>query len=240
VSLLFLRATPVRSKSDRTVHPVRSILNDLSGGFRYMFATPWLLASLLYASVLVLAVLGPIEVLLPFAVKGQVHSEVQAALGGGAGAYAVVLASFGLGGAIGSIFVSSRPLPRRYLTIMVMVWGVGCLPLALIGFTDQLWLIAVAVFIVGFGFSFATVIWGTLLQRRVPPELLGRVSSLDFFVSISLLPVSMAIAGPLGVAIGTPLTFVIAGLVPAVLAVAPVLLARMPRDELAHPLDVRS
>jgi DHA3 family tetracycline resistance protein-like MFS transporter len=28
------------------------------------------------------------------------------------------------------------------------------------------------------------VIWGTLLQRRVPKEMLGRVSSLDFFVSL--------------------------------------------------------
>jgi hypothetical protein len=42
------------------------------------------------------------------------------------------------------------------------------------------------------------VIWGTLLQRRVPPHLLGRVSSLDFFVSLALMPVSMALAGPAG------------------------------------------
>ena len=37
------------------------------------------------------------------------------------------------------------------------------------------------------------VIWGTLLQRRVPPALLGRVSSLDFFVSLSL---HAAVDGP--------------------------------------------
>ena len=45
-------------------------------------------------------------------------------------------------------------------------------------------------------FSAPMVIWGTLLQRRVPPDLLGRVSSLDFFVSIALMPVSMALAAP--------------------------------------------
>ena len=43
----------------------------------------------------------------------------------------------------------------------------------------------------------ASVIWGTLLQRRVPTEMLGRVSGLDFFVSLALLPLSFAIAGPL-------------------------------------------
>jgi hypothetical protein len=80
------------------------------------------------------------------------------------------------------------------------------------------------------------VIWGTLLQRRVPPELLGRVASLDFFVSISLMPVSMAIAGPVSEAIGLRTTFLIAGVVPAAAAVVTIVAARLPRDEVAHPL----
>jgi MFS family permease len=80
------------------------------------------------------------------------------------------------------------------------------------------------------------VIWGTLLQRRVPPHLLGRVSSLDFFVSISLMPVSMALAGPVSDVIGLRDTFLIAGLVPPVAAVVATVWARLPADELAHPL----
>ena len=173
--------------------------------------------------------IGPIEVLLPFAVKDQT--------GGGAGAYAIVLAAFGIGGAVGSIVVASLTLPRRYLTVMNLLWGAGCIPLLVIGFTDQLWVMAAVVFITGFGFSAATVIWGTLLQRRVPAALLGRVSSLDFFVSLALMPISMALAGPVGVAIGIPVTFVVAGVVPTVLAVAAILIARMPRDEIENPLD---
>ena len=70
-----------------------------------------------------------------------------------------------------------------------------------------------------------------------PPEMLGRVSSLDFFVSLALLPVSTAIAGPLGEAVGYAPVFLVAGLAPAVLAVVAIAVARMPRDELAHPLD---
>nr|WP_297414507.1 hypothetical protein [uncultured Nocardioides sp.] len=80
------------------------------------------------------------------------------------------------------------------------------------------------------------VIWGTLLQRRVPPHLLGRVASLDFFVSVSLMPVSMALAGPVSEAIGLRTTFVVAGVVPAVVAVVAIVWARLPQDELAHPL----
>ncbi len=85
-------------------------------------------------------------------------------------------------------------------------------------------------------FSAPMVIWGTLLQRRVPPHMLGRVASLDFFVSISLMPVSMALAGPVSDLLGLRTTFFIAGVVPGVVAVVAILLAKMPQDELAHPL----
>ena len=80
------------------------------------------------------------------------------------------------------------------------------------------------------------VIWGTLLQRRVPPDMLGRVSSLDFFVSISLMPVSMALAGPVADLIGLRTTFLVAGLAPMVIAAVAIVWARLPEDELAHPL----
>jgi hypothetical protein len=81
------------------------------------------------------------------------------------------------------------------------------------------------------------VLWGTLLQRRVPAAMLGRVSSLDFFVSLALMPLSMALAGPVGETIGIPTAFLLAGLIPTVLAVATLAIARLGADELAHPLD---
>ena len=95
----------------------------------------------------------------------------------------------------------------------------------------------VASFAVGFTDAVAVVIWGTLLQRRVPPHLLGRVSSLDFFVSLSFMPLSMALAGPVGERVGIPVAFVVAAVVPPVLAVIALVAWRLPRDEVAHPLN---
>lgn len=223
-----MRSTPVRRDVDRTRHPVRAALTDIRDGFGYMVRTRWLLATLLFAVFAVLAVMGPVEVLLPFAVKNQT--------GGGAGAFAFALAAFGAGGAIGSLVVASLPLPRRYLTFMLLGWGVGSVPLAVIGLTSQLWLMAVVLFAAGFCFSAAQVVWGTLLQRRVPPAMLGRVSSLDFFVSLALMPVSMALAGPVGETIGIAPTFLIAGVAPAVVALITLAVARLGADEIAHPL----
>lgn len=234
VGLAVLRPTPLRREPPDPdappQHPVVSVLTDVRDGFVYMVRTPWLLGTLSYFCLLVLVLMGPIEVLLPFAVKDQA--------GAGPAGFALVLAAFGIGGAVGSLLVASFRLPRRYLSVMNGLWGFGCVPLAIIGLTSQLWLMVVVLFVVGFAFSAGGVIWGTLLQRRVPPAMLGRVSSLDFFVSLALMPVSMALAGPVGEAIGLAPAFLAAGLIPPVLAVAATFLFRLPRDEIDNPLDI--
>ena len=120
---------------------------------------------------------------------------------------------------------------------MIFMWGLGSLPFAVIGVAGELWVMCAALFIVGATYSAAIVIWGTLLQRRVPEGLRGRVSSLDFFVSLALMPVSMAIAGPAGAAFGITAVFVVAGIVPVFLALAAIVVPRLDRDKLAHPLD---
>jgi MFS family permease len=234
VAVLFgMHTTPVRRQADPDQRSrVGAVFADLRGGFRYMRRTPWFLATLIFAVALVLVIIGPIEVLLPFAVRDQT--------GGGAGAFALALAAFGIGGAVGSMVTASFRLPRRYLTIMNLLWGAGCIPLAIIGVTDQLWVMVIALLAVGYTFGSGQVLWGTLLQRRVPPDLLGRVSSLDFFVSLALMPVSMALAGPVGETVGIPLVFLVAGLTPPLFAIAAILIWRLPQDEIANPLDVRA
>lgn len=230
LALTFVPKTPVRREAveGAPTHPVRAALHDMREGFVYMVRTPWLLATLLFASLMILVIMGPFEVLIPFIVKDG--------LGGDAGDHAWILGAFGIGGAVGSLVMASYPMPRRYLTIMNLMWGIGCLPLAVMGFATAVWQLVAAAFVLGMMFSAPMVIWGTLLQRRVPPHLLGRVASLDFFVSVSLMPVSMALAGPVSEAIGLRTTFLVAGLVPTLVAVVAIVWARLPEDELAHPL----
>lgn len=225
LALTTVPLTPVRRDADQ---PVRSVGHDLREGFVYMVRTPWLLATLLFASLMIFVIMGPLEVLVPFLIKDK--------LGGDAGDHAMVLAAFGIGGAVGSMAMASLRMPRRYLSVMNLLWGVGCLPFVVMGMATQIWMLVVAALALGAMFSAPMVIWGTLLQRRVPPHLLGRVASLDFFVSVSLMPVSMALAGPVSEAIGLRTTFLVAGVVPTFAAIAAVVLARLPQDELAHPL----
>ncbi len=222
--------TPIRRTLDEAHlrHPLRTAFADMREGFVYMLRTPWLLATLLFASLMILVMMGPLEVLIPFLIKDK--------LGGGPDDHSYVLAAFGIGGALGSLAVASIRMPRRYLTLMNLGWGLGCLPFIVIALADSIWVVIAAAAVIGALFSAPMVIWGTLLQRRVPPALLGRVASLDFFVSISLMPISMALAGPVADAIGLRNTFYIAGIVPLAVAVVATVWAKLPADELAHPL----
>ena len=67
-----------------------SVFADLREGLRYVRATSWLWATLLFALVAILFVIGPLEVLLPFAIRDN--------LGEGAEDYGAALATFGVGG----------------------------------------------------------------------------------------------------------------------------------------------
>jgi MFS family permease len=238
VLLTFVRPEPAASPAagsdgtepaDGTALQVsRGALRDLADAVAFTVRTRWLLWTLLFATVWVLVVLGPEEVLLPFLTRDRIGADPRW--------FGFLLAVYGIGGVAGSLVVSSMRLPRRYLTAMTLVWGVSTLPYIVLGVTDVYAVMLACVFAMGFGFSYGNVIWGTLLQRRVPTHMLGRVSSLDFFVSLALMPVSMALAGPLARVVPIPVIFIVAGIVPFVLSIVVLFVARMPQDEIAHPL----
>lgn len=228
VGLVLLVATRPAAASRAEPAEHKHVLHDLRDGFTFMTRTPWLLWTLLVASVYVLVVLGPIEVLVPFIAERRFTD--------GPRAYGFIMAGFGLGSAAGALWVAYTRMPRRYLTAMMAIWGLGALPLVVVGNTWSFPVMLAATFLVGIGDGASMVIWGTLLQRRVPTEMLGRVSSLDFFVSLVFLPVSYAIVGPLSKIVPMQWIFLASGLVPAALTAIAYTAARMGRDELAHPL----
>ncbi|WP_295774990.1 MFS transporter [uncultured Microbacterium sp.] len=230
VLLLFLRPEPAAEAADAAEGvSSQSIRHDLVEAVLFTVRTPWLLWTLLFATIWVLVTMGPEEVLLPFVTRERFGPDPRL--------FGFLLACFGAGGVVGSVVVSSLRMPRRYLSAMTLVWGLSTLPFVVIGLSHEYWLMAVSGFACGFGFSYGNVIWGTLLQRRVPRHMLGRISSLDFFVSLALMPISMALAGPLSTVVEIPVIFVVAGLVPFVLSLLVLWIARMPRDEIAHPLE---
>jgi hypothetical protein len=167
-------------------------------------ANAWLWATLCSAALALLATYGPFEVLLPYIIRND--------LGGDAATFGVVLSAGGLGSIAAALAIGRRGAPRRYMTFMYVAWAVAIGLDIGVAVAIAAWQMCVIAF-VSFGCSTAgMVVWNTLLHTRVPPEMIGRVSSLDWFVSIGLIPVSFAVTGPVAELIGARTTLAVAGL----------------------------
>ena len=81
------------------------------------------------------------------------------------------------------------------------------------------------------------VIWLTLMQRLVPRELLGRVSSLDWMITIAGLPISFALVGPLAETFGADVTLIAAGLIGGTITVLLLFIPGARGPELDGSLD---
>jgi DHA3 family tetracycline resistance protein-like MFS transporter len=200
VALACLSAMRVREQPAPEGEPGDGGLRE---GLTYVRTRPWLWATLLSAALSLLVFYGPTEVLVPYHVKNTLHE--------GAGAFGAFLAAQGAGGMAGAFWISRRSFPQRPVRFLYLWWGLGMFPLCLYGFTTGLWQLMALGFLVGAPMSIGIVTWTTMMQTRVPPALRGRVSSLDWVLSIALVPVSFALTAPVAAGIGIEATFVLAG-----------------------------
>jgi MFS family permease len=212
----------------------RLSLNEVWAGFRFVRAHVWLWGTFLGATASYLLFIGPSEVLLPYVVKNDMH--------GGAQALGLVLAAGGVGALFAAALAGQRGMPRKHITWMYVTWSLATLAIAGFGLAVASWQLAVASLLFN-GFEAAgTVWWATTKARLVPPELRGRVSSLDWFISIGLVPLSYAFTAPLAAAIGARGTLVAVGSAGALITLAPLFLRGMrdvERDGMALDPPVR-
>lgn len=142
-------------------------LSEVGAGVRHMWAEQALRRAVL-GSALTLVVLGFGESLY-FAYVDKGLGREPAFLG-------VLVSVQGVGGLLGGLFSSA--VVRRFgelgaLAIGAALFVPGCLALTY----PSLWLAFPAIVVTGFGLPLAIVALNTLLQRRTPPQLLGRVAA---------------------------------------------------------------
>jgi Transmembrane secretion effector len=193
-----------------------SVAAEIGAGLGYVRRHAWLWATLASAAVAYLLFMGPTEVLLPFIVKNRLHA--------GAGDLGLIFGAGGLGSLACALVVGQVGLPRRTITFIYVVWTLATLGVAGYGLANGLWGLMAASVAFNVFETAGTIAWITAKQRHVPPALLGRVSSLDWLISIGLLPVSYALTGPVSGAVGLRTTLVGAGVLGAIVTVAPLLI----------------
>jgi predicted MFS family arabinose efflux permease len=120
---------------------------------------------------------------------------------GGPSAWALILASFSVGGLIGGLAVM-RIKPHRPLLaacIAVVPWS---FPPAMLALASPLLAIAAVSLVSGAGLMFFNSLWETTLQRQIPDAALSRVSAYDWFGSLLMQPLGFALVGPAVVLFG--------------------------------------
>jgi hypothetical protein len=187
------------------------VVHELREGLAYVRGRQWLWGTLVAACVAVMFTLGPVDIALPYVVKNDWDA--------GAGAYGLLLAVAGVAGIVASLVFGARGLPHRPVTVMVVIWIAGMLAVAGFGLVSGVAAAIPFALVLGIG-TVGDTLWFALLQTRVPGELLGRVSSLDWMLSFALLPVSYALTGPLAAALGAGTLLVLSAVAGAAVVLA--------------------
>lgn len=209
VMLLRIAEPPRAARGER-----KSGVKEALEGVRAVRERPWVAAILVMATLHLMLAVAPMLVLEPFIAVERL---------GGERAYAALVTIYAVGGLLGAL-LCTKVKPRR-----PGLWALaGLLPhtplLLALGYSRSFVLIAALSFVCGVGLEPFQIWWSSALQREIPPDLLARVISLDWLVSLGLLPVGQALAGPAAERFGRPAVMAVAAGVMLVttLAVMPV------------------
>jgi DHA3 family macrolide efflux protein-like MFS transporter len=191
----------------------RGVLADMAAGFRYLWAWPGLILLLGMAAILNFFLL-PTQSLLPILVVKH--------FGGGAMQLSWLQAAMGVGLVAGGIALGAwGGFKRRILTSLLGVGlagaGIGSIGLIPGGMISA----AVALmFVAGAALSLANGPLFAIMQATVAKDMQGRVFTLLGSVGGAMMPVGLAVAGPVADAIGVRPWYIVAGVVTVAMAVA--------------------
>jgi MFS family permease len=199
-SFLFLmRPTPPPTRSEGT-----SMVDEIRSGLRYVRSNKWIWTTLVSVTFVNALVFVPMSVLIPFFLRHTLHTSSQIV--------GISFAVSGLSGALGALLASNVKVPRRRIRVMWTYWLLGTLAALIIGVATNYWEVFLFPLLASPGMILGNVIWESMIQSEVPRELLGRVTSVDWFLSLGLSPVGLVAAGSLASAIGVRTYFVAAAL----------------------------
>ncbi|ALG08749.1 MFS transporter [Kibdelosporangium phytohabitans] len=187
------------------------LVSEFTEGVREARRHPWFMAGLGALAAVIFTGYSATGVALPL-------------LSGSEAVLAAALTAYTAGALAGALIIARWRPKRQGWAALAGLACYGFAPLSLL--VDLGPAVVVAAYVLtGIGIELFNVPWFTATQREVRPELLARVSSLDFLVSYGLAPLGLALIAPAIDAYGT--TAVLAGCAvicfaaPAVAAVVP-------------------
>jgi MFS family permease len=205
----------------------KSIVGDLSDGWREFVSRPWVVAIIASFGLFQLTYFPALLVLGP--TVALEHLE-------GAAGWGTIVAVEAVGAVVGGLLALRLRVTRPLVISELVVVPSGFLLFAL-AVPLPLAAIAAVGFFVGLGFALGENLYVTAFQRNIPEHALSRISSYDWFGSVALNPIGYALIGPIAATIGIPETLVIAGLLNILVCIGVVLVPSV-RAIRTHPESV--
>jgi predicted MFS family arabinose efflux permease len=211
ISALCLVAVPrVSAVSRPTEEKSQSnALQDLKQGLSTVFQSPWLWITIGIAGISNITLSGPFEAALPLLVKERFGAAAQT--------YGLLLSLVAVGSMLAALWSGWQKRLRWRAYLVYGAWLAASLMLFAMGLPIPLAAMGLAMCIWGVGVTLLGLAWTNSLQELVPPDLLGRVASIDALGSYVFTPVGYALAGIAADHFGAAPVFVIGGLLSAVI-----------------------
>lgn len=163
-----------------------SFVTDLHEGLKTVWHTPWVAACIAMSSLQLMVVLASENVLLPVITRREFHTNT---------VFAAAAAMFSIGGSV-SALVAMRVRAKHPGLVAVLIWGFFALAPLVLAFPSSKTVIIVGYLIAGISIGPWEAYWTSAIQREIPQELQGRVFSVDYMGSVGLMPLGMALVGP--------------------------------------------
>lgn len=212
VSAVFLsRLTLLLDRSERPSD--RSFLRDLKEGVTTVFSRPWLWTNILAAGIWQLSINATLNVLGPLVAHRYL---------GGASAWAIILAGYGIGLLVGSL-ISMKAVPQRPLYIGNLLMAATFAEPVMLGLRAPTAITACGGLIGGAALGYFLVLWRTALMEHVDNTVLGRVHAWSQLGSGVFYPLGLLTATPVAAAIGIQPTLIGAGSLMFLASIATVL-----------------
>lgn len=169
----------------------QSYWKDLLEGFKTVQTTNWLLIGIVVSSIINIFIASFDVIALPIYIKDTFSSSGIS----GAEAYGFTLSSMAIGALLSAFWMGRQEkLPPRGILYYSLIGATG-LSILFLALTSSLLITLFFTTIIGFLMTTFIIVWESLLQDLVDNEKLGRITSLDMFGGLVLLPVGYWIFG---------------------------------------------
>lgn len=193
-SALFISTIHLYHKTkavDETPIEKQSYWKDLKDGFKTVQTTNWLLIGILVSSVNNIFVASFDVIALPIYIKDNFSSSGIT----GAEAYGFTLSAMAIGALMSALWIGRKEeLPARGILYYSLIGSTG-LAILFLTLTDSMIVTLFFASVIGFLITTFVIVWESLLQDLVENDKLGRITSLDMFGGMVLLPVGYWIFG---------------------------------------------